>query len=238
MMPSRILRLPLALLAALLAFAASAPQTRPGKGPHDATAHHPFTDVEKWVKIFDDPERDAWQKPAEVAKALRLRRAGIVADIGAGTGYFVPYLAEAVGPGGWVLAVDTEPEMVRHLGARARKAGLANTLPILAAPDDPFLPLGRLDCVLIVNTYHHIDDRLVYFRSLRDALAPGGRLAIVDFHKRPLPVGPPPEHKLEREFVLEELRRAGWRLVEEPGFLPHQYFLILRPDPGPDGNPK
>ena len=104
-------------------------------------------------------------------------------------------------------------------------------LPVLASPDDPFLPRGRVDRVLIVDTYHHIDDRLGYFRRMKEALAPGGRVAIVDFHKRPLPVGPPPEHKLSREFVIGEMRQAGWVLSREETFLPYQYFLLFEPAP-------
>jgi predicted methyltransferase len=236
--------LPFVLLAALLAPACAAEsrsqeahqhppaaEERPGetRGPHDATARHPFDDVEKWVRVFDDPARDAWQKPEEVVAALRLKPGMIVADIGAGTGYFIGHLARAVAPDGFVLAIDTEPEMVRHMGGRAQQEKLANAVPVLARPDDPFLPRRRLGLVLIVNTYHHIDDRLNYFDRLKGALAPGGRVAVIDFHKKPLPVGPPPAHKLERGFVLDEMRQAGFRLVEEETFLPYQYFLVFAP---------
>jgi ubiquinone/menaquinone biosynthesis C-methylase UbiE len=216
---------------AVLSAGAVAPQPPGGKDSHDAKAHHPFTDVEKWVKIFDDPARDEWQKPQEVARALGLKAGMIVADLGAGTGYFLRHLSDAVDPGGIVLAVDTEPEMARHLGERARKEKIDNVVPVLAVPEDPFLPNGRVDRILIVDTYHHIDDRLGYFRRLRRSLAPRGRLAIVDFHKRPLPVGPPPEHKLAREFVIEEMRQAGWSLADEKTFLPHQYYLLFEPSP-------
>jgi SAM-dependent methyltransferase len=198
-------------------------------GPHDATARHPFTDLDKWVAIFDDPKRDEWQKPAETAAALGLRPGAIVADLGAGTGYFSRYLSKAVSPGGIVLAVDTEPKMVAHIGARVRKEGTANVVPVLAVPDDPFLPAGRVDRVLIVDTYHHIDGRLGYFDRIKRSLAPDGRVAIVDFHKRPLPVGPPLEHKLAREFVIDEMRQAGWSLADEKTFLPYQYFLLFEP---------
>ena len=198
-------------------------------GSDDATVHHPFDEPEKWAKVFDDPGRDAWQKPAETIAALGLRAGMIAADLGAGTGYFESYLSRAVGPAGMVLAIDPEPEMVQYLGQRARKDGLTNVLPILGLNDEPFLPKGLVDRVLITDTYHHIDDRLAYFGRMREALAPGGKVAVVDFHKRPLPVGPSLEHKLSREQVLEEMQKSGWRLAEEKTFLPYQYFLIFEP---------
>ncbi len=214
--------LPFVLLLSL----AAAPPTS-----HDATAHEPFTDVGKWVRIFDDPARDSWQKPDEVAAALALKPGAIVADLGAGTGYFERSLAKVVSPGGIVLAIDTEPKLVEHLRDRARKEGLAGVVPVLAAPDDPFLPKGRVDAVLIVDTYHHIDDRLRYFTRLRETLAEGGRVAVVDFHKKPLPVGPPLEHKLAREFVVGEMQHAGYVLAGEKTFLPYQYFLLFAAAP-------
>jgi ubiquinone/menaquinone biosynthesis C-methylase UbiE len=216
------------LLGAALAWQAPATAQSP-ETSHDATAHHPFTDVEKWTKIFDDPKRDEWQKPRELVEALGLKAGQIVADLGAGTGYLERYLSKAVAPGGIVLAIDTEPEMVRHLGERALKEGTANVVPVLALPQEPFLPAGRADCVLIMDTYHHIDDRIRYFRRLAGTLAPSGRIAIIDFHKRPLPVGPPVEHKLAREFVLDEMKQAGYSLSDERTFLPYHYFLIFRP---------
>jgi ubiquinone/menaquinone biosynthesis C-methylase UbiE len=195
----------------------------------NATVHHPFTDPEQWAKVFDDPGRDEWQKPAEVVKALGVVPGMIAADLGAGTGYFMAALSKATGPGGVVLEVDTEPEMVGYLAKRARKETLLNVVPVLALEDEPFLPKGRVDRVLIVDTYHHIDDRRAYFSRMRQALAPGGRVAVVDFQKRPLPVGPPPEHKLEREVVVDEMQQAGFALASEPTFLPYQYFLIFAP---------
>ena len=206
-------------------------QTQP-KGPsesHDATVHHSFHDAEGWSKTFDDPERDGWQKPAEVVRALGLSSGMVAADLGAGTGYFSRFLSEAVSPGGMVLSIDVEASMVQHLGERARREKLSNLVPVLALPDDPFLPKGRVDRVLIVNTYHHIDSRLEYFSRMRQAMHAGGRVAIVDFQKRPLPVGPPPEHKLDPAFVTQEMEQAGWKLIEEKNILPYQYYLIFEP---------
>jgi len=218
-------------LAAGSAWAQQAPTPPAPESPHDATGHQPFSDVDRWAKIFDDPKRDEWQKPQETVAGLGLKPGQIVADLGAGTGYFERHLSRAVAPGGIVLAIDPEPEMVRHLALRALKEQTPNVVPVLALPDEPFLPPGRVDCVLIVDTYHHIDDRLNYFRRMKGALAPGGRVVIIDFHKRDLPVGPPLQHKLAREFVLDEMKQAGWRLAGEKTFLPYHYFLIFQPAP-------
>lgn len=227
--PHRSVLLAAALAVGLAPGPVRAQQTHPAPGSDDATTHHSFKNIDQWVKVFDDPERDAWQKPQEVAAALSLKPGMIVADIGAGTGYFNRVLSRAVSPGGIVLAIDTEPEMVQHMGARAISEKTANVVPVLAAPEDPFLPTGRVDRVLIVDTYHHIDDRLDYFGRLLSSLAPGGKVAVIDFQKRPLPVGPSMDHKLDREFVIQEMKRAGWDLAEEKTFLPYQYFLLFAP---------
>jgi predicted methyltransferase len=216
------------LLLVLLAGLAGADDRRRAHRSHDdATSHRSFADVEQWKKVFDDPARDAWQKPAEVVRALELRPGMCVADLGAGTGYFSRHLAAAVGPEGTVFAVDPEPSMVAHLRARAEREHTPNVVPILASLDNPRLPAGGSDVILVVDTYHHIDSRLVYFRALRRALRAGGRVAIIDWQKRDLPVGPPMDHKLAREQVVEEMEAAGYRFAAEPDVLPYQYFLVF-----------
>jgi arsenite methyltransferase len=200
-------------------------------GPHDATAHHPFKGIDQWVRVFDDPGRDQWQKPEQTVAALRIRPGMTVADLGAGTGYFNRYLSRAVGPQGMVLALDTEPEMVEHMAERNRKEKLSNVLPVLVLPEDPFLPSHRVDRVLIVDTYHHIDGRLEYFTRMKEDLSPGGSVVVVDYFKKPLPVGPPPEHKIARDFVIQEMNQVGYTLAREETFLPYQYFLVFEPVP-------
>src|SRR5205823_12845646 len=150
----------------------------------DATSHKSFADVQQWVSVFDDPARDAYQKPGEVVRALRIRPGMRVADVGAGTGYFSRYLSTAVGATGTVFSADTEPELVRHLRERAEKERTDNVVPILASPDNPRLPRGAVDLVPLVDTFHHIDHRVAYFGSLRRTLAPGGRVAVVDWQDR------------------------------------------------------
>jgi ubiquinone/menaquinone biosynthesis C-methylase UbiE len=202
--------------------------TSPEHAHHDATVRHSFHDVAHWTAVFDDPARDAWQKPRELLQALAIRPGMCVADIGAGTGYFSPYLSAAVGDTGTVLAADTEPNLVKYLRDRAEREHTANVVPILASPSNPRLPAGAVDLIVIVDTAHHIDDRINYFRRLERVLKPGGRVAVIDFKKEDLPVGPPLEHKLDRADVVEEFRQAGYALVGEPDLLPYQYVLIFR----------
>jgi ubiquinone/menaquinone biosynthesis C-methylase UbiE len=208
------------LLAAIPAFA----------GPsHDATSHRRFDDPTYWSSVFDDPARAAWQKPDEVVAALGLRPGQCVADLGAGTGYFSRLLSAAVGPNGTVFAVDPEPNLVAHLRERSEREHTPNVTPVLASADNPRLPAGQVDLVLVVDTYHHIDDRITYLRNLKRVLRQGGRVAVIDWQKRPLPVGPEMDHKLAREQVIDEMKEAGYRLAEEPTFLVYQYFLIFTP---------
>ncbi len=186
---------------------------------------HRFDDPERFAKSFDDPARDAWQMPARVIEALHLGADAAVADIGAGTGYFSMRLARTV-PKGAVYAVDVEPAMVTYLGRRAAAERLANVVPVQAAPDSPNLP-KPVNVVLVVDTYHHLPDRVTYFRRLRASLAPAGRVAIVDFRKD-APDGPPAEFRFEPAKIIEEMTAAGYRVEAQHDFLPRQIFLVFR----------
>jgi len=192
--------------------------------PH--TRQHSFGDAKKWSHVFDDPERDAWQKPHEVIRALALQPDARVADLGAGTGYFAARLANML-PKGQVYAVDIEPDMVRYLQARAKREKLPNLIAVAGAPDDPRLS-EKVDLILLVDVYHHIEHRARYFRKLRASLRPGGRIAVIDF-TLDAPQGPPRAARVPPETVKAEMRAAGHTLAAEHAFLPHQYFLIFRP---------
>ncbi len=197
-----------------------------------ATTHHSFEDVEHWTSVFDSPEREKWQMPVRVVEALRIKRGQTVADLGAGTGYFVPRLADAVGESGTLYAVEVEPNLITHLRERAEKENLPQVVPVLASKDAPRLPRGRVDLVLIVDTFHHLDYRQGYLAKLAQVLTPRGRIAVIDWMKKPLPEGPKPDHKLTRSQVVEEVTAAGYELVDSPDFLPYQYFLIFRKSEG------
>lgn len=186
---------------------------------------HDFSDVARWSSVFDNPERDAWQKPAEVIAVASVAPGMVVADIGAGTGYFEPHLSRAVGESGKVLAIDVEPAFIEHMNARFRDASLANIDARLGRPDDPGLATRGVERILIVNTWHHVDDRVSYAQQLVGALVPGGRLAIVDFTAES-PHGPPVRFRLSPEAVVAELEAAGFTATIADETLPHQYIVI------------
>jgi cyclopropane fatty-acyl-phospholipid synthase-like methyltransferase len=187
--------------------------------------HHSFAGAERWAQVFDDPERDAWQKPEEVVAAMTISPGMAVADIGAGTGYFGPHLATAVGRDGHVLALDVEPDMVAHMQQRFATAGLPQVEARLVDPDDPGLPASSLDRILIVDTWHHIDDRPIYSARLRAALRPGGQVVIVDYTAES-PMGPPREFRLSPEAIMKDLEGGGLRTRLVPETLPNQFIVL------------
>jgi SAM-dependent methyltransferase len=194
------------------------------QSPH--THQHSFEGAERWAHVFDDPARDAWQKPHEVIEALALERGAIVADIGAGTGYFSARLSRML-PKGKVYAVDLEPDMVRYLGERAEREGLKNLVPVRGGERDANLP-EPVDLVLLVDVYHHIEDRPGYFSRVKNLLRAEARVVIIDF-RQDAPEGPPPATRIAPAQVKSEMARAGYRLLAEKTFLPRQYFLIFAP---------
>ncbi|MDI1434070.1 class I SAM-dependent methyltransferase [Polyangium sorediatum] len=198
-----------------------------GHHGHGGPLVHRFEKAEDWAKEFDDPARDAWQKPAEVVAAMRISPGMIVADIGAGTGYFEPHLARAVGPSGKVHALDVEADMVRYLRERAQKEKLDNVEARQVGLSDPGLGQGTVDRVLIVDTWHHIDGRKDYAAKVKDGLKPGGLLIIVDFTME-APKGPPKEHRITPEAMIAELGAAGLKgeVVQET--LPDQYIVVAK----------
>lgn len=183
-----------------------------------AHQHHPPADASEYAKVLNDPGREAWQKPHDVVMALGLDSKTAIADIGAGTGYFALRFARHAGK---VYAVDIDERLL----AMAAKGAPANLETVLATPDDPKLPQASVDIIFFCDVMHHIENRPAYFRKLATALKPGGRIVNVDFHKKELPVGPPPAMKLTEEQVTAEFAQAGFKLSKKRDFLPYQYFL-------------
>jgi ubiquinone/menaquinone biosynthesis C-methylase UbiE len=160
-----------------------------------------------------------------VIRELGLAPADVVADLGAGTGYFTVRLARAV-PQGRVLAIDIEPKMVEFTEKRAAGAGLGNVEGIVATASDPKLPDG-VDLVLIVDTYHHLSDRVAYMGRIRDRLSEGGRVVIIDYKMGKLPFGPPEHLKVPPETIESEMKQAGYTRCRSWDGLPYQHTLFF-----------
>jgi cyclopropane fatty-acyl-phospholipid synthase-like methyltransferase len=187
--------------------------------------HHRFNNVKKWERVFENKKRDEWQKPDEVIKFLEVKEDSIIADIGSATGYFPVRLAK-VATKGRVWGVDVEPNLVNYLNYRARSEKLDNLVSILGNETDPMIP-EPVDFILIVNTYHHIGNRVSYFSNLRKRFKNNGRLVIIDFKKGDLPFGPKDHAKVSRSVIITELDRAGYKISKSSDLLPYQNLLVF-----------
>jgi arsenite methyltransferase len=184
-----------------------------------AHQHHPPSSGE-YAKVLEDPSRDEWQKPHDVVMALDLKPADTVADIGAGTGYFARRFALHAGK---VYAVDIDEKLL----AIAREKAPPNLVTVLSAPDDTGLPEQSIDTIFFCDVLHHIANRPAYYARLAKVLKPGGRIVVIDFYKRSLPIGPPASMKLSEQQVIGELQKAGFGLRKRLSTLPYQYFLFF-----------
>ncbi|MBL8863087.1 MAG: class I SAM-dependent methyltransferase [Planctomycetes bacterium] len=187
--------------------ATPSPAHRPNRDPHGDP------DVARYAARLADPARIAELRVDEVVTRLSLAEDALVGDLGCGPGVFALPLARAVRDG-LVFASDVEPGQLDALRSALREADVRNVVPVLSSFEDPHFPPGRLDLVFVGDTYHHLRDRVAYFRRLRSVLAPGGRLAILEYKPGKLPVGPPEDHKLAAGVREAELMEAGWVLVE------------------------
>jgi arsenite methyltransferase len=201
-------------------------QDRTNRDMHEM--HRLHQDPKAYIAMLDDPARDAYQKPHEVITALNLKEGEVIADIGAGSGYFTFRLAHHVGDPGRVYAVDVSPDMIVHLNRRIRDLKLTNVVTILSAPDDPLLMDASIDRFFICDTWHHLGDRPRYLALMKKMLKPGGQVVMIEFKKAQTPVGPPMEMRIDRDDLVKEMETNGLHLEAEHTFLPHQYFLVFK----------
>ena len=185
-----------------------------------------------YTDLLERPNREDVQKSPAIMQALALRPGERVADIGAGTGYFTFQVADAVGPTGRVLALDIAPEMLEYLDLRVKARKATNVTLRRVAADDPQLEPGSVDTILMIDAIHYVKDRVTYAKKLLPALAPGGRVVIIDYRPKPMaerPWGPPPEQQFPREQMDREMEAAGFRVSAAFDFLPEQFFVIYVP---------
>lgn len=178
--------------------------------------------VEELVKRFESPERDAYQQPEKVLEFLGELEGKTIMDIGAGSGYFSVKLAAK---GARVIAADVDDEFQAFLKDRIKKEQLQNLTTRKIPYDSPGLEDGEVDMVLIVNTYHHIENRPDYFAKVKSGLKENGRLVIIDFFDADIPVGPK-HHKISIDTMISELKKAGYTQFEaNVSLLPYQYII-------------
>jgi predicted methyltransferase len=217
-------------LSLLLACSAEppAPEPPPATAPQAAAPDPaPAAEVElaDLVATLDDPGRDTWQHPAEVIALLDVTEGQSLVDLGAGTGYFLPYLARATGPRGRVLALEPEERLVDHMASRIEAEGLLNVSARRIPFDDPLLD-AAVDRVLVVNAWRYIDDRAEYAAKLAAGLTPDGAVLVVDFDPGSAEAGA--DFPLTAEQTVSELAGAGLdaRVLEES--LPKQFAVLAR----------
>jgi predicted methyltransferase len=220
----RLIVLPLGLL---LAQAPVLAQDTTPRNQHEM--HQLHQDPKAYIAMLEDPKRDHYQKPQEVISALGLKKGEVIADIGAGSGYFTFPLARQVGNHGRLYAVDVSPDMIIHVNRRIRDLKVNNVITVLCPVDDPLLPEASVDRVFICDTWHHIEGHPHYLALLKRTLKPGGQIVMIDFKKAQTPVGPPLEMRISREDLLSEMEANGFRLFAEHTFLEYQYFLVFKP---------
>jgi SAM-dependent methyltransferase len=176
--------------------------------------------------LLEAPDRDEWQKPDQIMDTLRIAEGSTVADLGAGSGWFTMHLARRVGPNGIVYAEDIQTPMVDFIGVRARRENLTWVRPILGSATDPRLPPG-IDAILIVDTYHEVEDPVALLRNAATSLKPQGLIGIVDFLPGAGGPGPAPEDRPDPQAVIQDAANAGLRLKQREDFPPFVFLLMF-----------
>jgi 2-polyprenyl-3-methyl-5-hydroxy-6-metoxy-1,4-benzoquinol methylase len=187
----------------------------------------PFKDVEKYVAFLERPDRAKWQRPDAVVAAMGLAGDETVVDVGAGSGYFSFRFARAL-PHGKVVAMDIQPEMVRHIHHKAMTNKVPNLEAVLGKPDDPAIPDGA-NVIFVCDVLHHVPGPAAWLGKLAAEMKPGARLVLIEFKEGKLPQGPPEKLKLPRAKLLALATSAGLVLhSENPKLLPYQTFLVFQ----------
>lgn len=184
--------------------------------------------------MIEPPDRDEWQLPESIMDDLNIADGAVVADLGAGGGWFTIQLARRVGPNGVVFAEDVQPPMIEMIRRRAQRENLPNVRTVLGTATDPKLP-SRLDAALIVGAYHEMacaakpscDEPLALLRNIERSLKPQGRLGIVDFFPGDGGPGPSPDERVDPDSVVNTASAAGLQLITRKGIPPFEFQYLL-----------
>jgi ubiquinone/menaquinone biosynthesis C-methylase UbiE len=211
-----------AVLAAMVSLAAQQP---PASQRQPQRRGHIFSPQD--LGLLEPPDREAWQKPDQVMDALQIAEGSVVADLGAGGGWFTIRLARRVGAYGTVYAEDVQRLMIEAIERRVTREGLTNVRTILGEYDDPFprLPPNTLDAVLIVDAFHEMEHPVVLLRNVARALKPTGLIGILDYRPGEGGPGPDPEDRVPPSIIIQAATAAGLKLAGQEEFLRYQYFL-------------
>lgn len=225
------------------AAAAPAPETPPTAGPrYEFRARHDPNGIGKFylgreiaaitgaggIPWLDRPDRERTEPRGEVIESLGLTGGEIVADLGAGSGYYTFALAEAVGPRGTVLAVEIQDEMLAAIRRRAAERNATNVGLVRSTPRDPRLPAGRLDLLLMVDVYHELEFPFEVMTKVVESLKPDGRVALIEYRAEDPDVPIKAVHKMTEEQIIREMRVVGLEHVETIDTLPWQHLVMFR----------
>lgn len=204
--------------------------------PAPAQERHPVTQREiagvmgfggaPWL---ERSEREQEEAPAKALDAIGITPGMVIADIGAGTGYFSRRMAKRAAPGGKVYAVDIQPRMLEALRRNAEREQITNIETVLGKEDDPLLPAGAIDLVLMVDVYHELAHPQAMLRKLRAALKPDGRMVLLEYRKEDPDVPIKLDHKMTVREAKAEVEAEGFRLDKVISTLPRQHILIFVP---------
>lgn len=213
-----------ALVAILLAGFARQALPSAGQSPAAQPKARLFSALD--LGLLEAPDREQWQKPNLIMDELRIAEGSIVADLGAGGGWFTIRLARRVGPNGLVYAEDIQPVMLEAIRRRTQHERLTNVRTILGTPSDPRLP-RKVDAVLIVDAYHEMEDPVVLLRTVERSLNPQGRLGVVGFLPGGGGPGPAPEERVDPVTVITAAEAAGLKLEARESVPPFQFLLVF-----------
>jgi len=218
----RILALTLVLLATPLA-------AEEGAKPEINRPYVANTDVAAWNRAFESERREVYTKRDAIVAATGAKPGMSVADIGAGTGLFTMLFANAVKPGGSVVAVDISPAFVEYIQETAKKRRMRNVTAVLGNGSDVGLPEASMDLAYLSDVYHHFEHPEETLASIRKALKPGGRMVVIDYERIPGKTSKARiEHvRVDKQQAIREIEAAGFKLLEQKKLMRENYFLVF-----------